>query len=63
MVNFVVVRLSTSLPVNESLQVVKSFFRGDKILTEHTPLRIDIMQLLETCLEATYFHIEDKCFQ
>jgi hypothetical protein len=63
MVSVNVVNLFTNVAVNEALWVTKNLVTGDQTLTEYTPLKIIIMELLETCLKSTCFQVEDKFFQ
>ena len=63
-VSFDVVSLFTKVPIELAIHVAKEQLQEDNTLEHRTALSInDIIQLLEFCLEATYFSFRGKYYQ
>jgi hypothetical protein len=64
MVSFDVTALFTSVPVQESLDIIKQRLNDDETLRERTSLSVNsICELLACCLNTTYFTFEGRFFQ
>jgi hypothetical protein len=59
-----VVSLFTAVPIDEALQVIQNKLSLVETLPNRSSLQIeDVIQLLEVCVRATYFQVEDRYYQ
>jgi hypothetical protein len=64
LVSFDVVSLFTNVPIEESLQIIKSKLDTYLEKIQHFNLKIEvIMELLEVCMRTTYFQVDDKFYE
>jgi hypothetical protein len=64
LVSFNVVSIFTNIPVDEAIQVIRHKLQNDDTLAGRSVLGVEAtMDLLEVCLETTYFQVDDKFFQ
>jgi hypothetical protein len=59
-----VVSLFTNVPVEESLQIIKTKLDTDQEKIQHFNLKTEvIMEILEVCMRTTYFQVDDKFYK
>ena len=59
-----VTALFTSVPIDKTLQIIKSKHKKDNSLKDRTRLTVNhIVQLLEVCLRCTYFVYDGTFYQ
>ena len=64
MVSYDVSALFTSIPIPETIEIIKERLESDNTLTTRTPLSIDrVLSLLTFCLNTTYFKYDDVFYQ
>ena len=64
LVSFDVTALFTSVPVGESIDIIRHRLEQDDSLAERTPLSVkSVCELLTFCLTTTYFTFEGQFFQ
>ena len=64
LVSFDVSALFTSIPIDEAIEVVKNKLQQDLSWRQQTSLQaVDILQLLELCLNTTYFMFKEEYYQ
>jgi hypothetical protein len=64
LVSFDALSVFTNAPVDEALQVIRNKLHYDDTLAERSVLQVEaIKKLLEVCLGATHFQVDDKFFQ
>ena len=64
LVSYDVTALFTSVPVNESLEIIKQKLNEDQRLQERTALTpAQITEILSLCLKTTYFCYNEKFYQ
>ena len=64
LVSYDVSALFTSIPIQEALDVTKRLLEKDKSWTEKTKLNAsDILELLDICLNTTYFTYQGKLYK
>lgn len=55
--------VSTDVPIDETLQVIRNMLHNDNTLVEWSALQVKaIMELVEVCLRTTYFKVDYKFF-
>jgi hypothetical protein len=64
LVSFDVDSLFTNVPLDEVMKVIKKLLAEEQSLAQRCSLQVENkMELMETCLETSYFQVEDKFFQ
>ena len=64
LISFDVSALFTSIPINEAIQVVRECLRKDLTWRQRTSLQAeDVLQLLDLCLNTTYFLYQGEFYQ
>jgi hypothetical protein len=64
LVSFDVVSLFTNVPIEESLQIIKTELDTDQEKIQHLNLKTEmIMEILEVCMRTTYFQVDDKFYK
>jgi hypothetical protein len=62
--SFDVVSLFTNVPIEESLQIIKTKLDMDQEKIQHFNLKTEvIMEILEVCMRITYFQVDDKFYE